>query len=93
LTPAAETLAEDHPLAATVLLRAMIDFCLENAKTTRYRHAARHLNACAQLAERIADFGDIQDHASYLAEIQARHGRKSSFWHHVKHSGASSGAS
>lgn len=91
LTPAAETLAEDNPLAVTVLLRAMIDFCLENAKTTRYRHAARHLNECAQLAERITDFGDIQDHASYLAQIKARHGRKSSFWRHVKESGAPSG--
>lgn len=32
LTPAAETLAEKHPLAATEALRAMIDFTLTEAR-------------------------------------------------------------
>ena len=37
LTPAAEALAAKNPLAATVVLRAMIDFSLRNARSSRYR--------------------------------------------------------
>ena len=43
LTPAAEALAGKHPLAATLALRAMIDCALEHARSSRYKHAARHL--------------------------------------------------
>ena len=57
LTPAAEALAERHPLAATLALRAMIDFSLEHARSSRYRHAARHLVECGHLAPRVADWG------------------------------------
>ncbi len=50
LTPAAEALAAKHPLAATLLLRAMIDFSLTQSRSSRYGHAARHLRDCAGLA-------------------------------------------
>ncbi len=50
MTPAAEALSEKHPLAATIVLRSMIDFTLENARSSRYKHAARHLVKCASLA-------------------------------------------
>ncbi len=50
LSPAAEALASRSPLAATLLLRAMIDFTLEKARAKRYKHAARHLEECARLA-------------------------------------------
>ncbi|WP_299439401.1 DUF6880 family protein [uncultured Rhodospira sp.] len=80
LTPAAEALAEKYPLAATVLLRAMIDFSLVRARSSRYRHAARHLMDCAGLATRIEDFGALEPHADYQARLRREHGRKSSFW-------------
>ncbi len=41
LTPAADALAAKHPLAATLVLRAMIDFCLSKSRSSRYKHAAR----------------------------------------------------
>lgn len=80
LTPAAEAFAEKYPLAATILLRAMIDFSLGRARSSRYRHAARHLMDCAGLASRIDDFGALEPHTDYEARLRREHGRKSSFW-------------
>jgi hypothetical protein len=80
LTPAAEALAEEHPLAATLLLRAMIDFTLTKARSSRYRHAARHLQECATLAPAIADYRAFGTHEAYRAKLEAKHGRKSGFW-------------
>jgi len=40
LTPAADALSGTHPLAATLALRAMIDFSLKNNRSSRYRYAA-----------------------------------------------------
>lgn len=80
LTSAAEALAEKHPLAATLLLRAMIDFALTKARSGRYRHAARHLQECASLAPAIADYGALETHQAYVARLEAKHGRMSGFW-------------
>lgn len=80
LVPAAEALAEKHPLAATVALRAMIDFTLNEARVKRYGYAAQHLAACADLASRIEDFAPFEPHASYAARLKASHGKKTGFW-------------
>ena len=80
LTPAAGELEEKYPLAATLICRAMIDFTLDRAKTTRYRHAARHLVECASLALRIEDYGSFSDHDTYVGRLKAAHGRKAGFW-------------
>ena len=80
LTPAAEELASRSPLAATLLLRAMIDFTLEEARSSRYKHAARHLEECARLAPAIDDFGEFETHADYGARIRDKHRRKPSFY-------------
>ena len=83
LTPAAEALEEKHPLAATILRRAMIDYTLGQARSSRYGHAARHLAACARLARRIGVFGNIADHDDYLGRLRESHGRKAGFWREV----------
>jgi hypothetical protein len=80
LTPAAEALAGKHPLAATLMLRAMIDFSLRNNRSSRYRHAARHFLDCSSLASMIEDFGRFEPHDAYEARLRREHGRKSSFW-------------
>lgn len=80
LSPVADALAGKHPLAATLVLRAMIDFTLVNARSSRYRHAARHLMECASLASSVADFGAFETHEAYSARLKADHGRKSGFW-------------
>jgi hypothetical protein len=80
LTPAADALAGKYPLAATLVLRAMIDFSLTRARSSRYRHAARHLAECASLASTIQDFGSFETHDAYLSRLRREHPRKSSFW-------------
>lgn len=80
LTPAADALEQRYPLAATLMLRAMIGFSLEKGKYKRYGHAARHLQTCEYLAKRIETFGDHTDHEAYVAGLRLRHGRKSGFW-------------
>ena len=80
LTPAAEALAERHPPAATLCLRAMIGFALLEARSSRYRHAARHLVECEHLGRRVAQWSAAEPHDAYLAVMRAAHGRKVGFW-------------
>jgi hypothetical protein len=83
LSSAADALGDKHPLAATLALRAMIDHTLGESRAARYKHAARHLRACASLAPRIADFAGHPDHATYERALRAAHGRKAAFWQEV----------
>jgi len=83
LTRVAEALAGKYPLAATLALRAMIDFSLRTGRSTRYRHAARHLLDCSGLSSAIADFGRFEPHVAYAARLRREHGKKSSFWSFV----------
>ncbi len=80
LTPAADLLDQRYPLAATLMLRAMVDFALDKARSKRYGHAARHLQSCEYLSKRIDDWAGHPDHAAYLANLKLRHGRKAAFW-------------
>ena len=80
LTPAAAALAGKYPLAATLVLRAMIDFSLMRSRSSRYGHAARHLMDCASLASTIQDFGTFEGHDAYVGRLRGEHARKTSFW-------------
>ncbi|MBY5443237.1 hypothetical protein HFO93_07060 [Rhizobium leguminosarum] len=80
MTSGAEMLREKHPLAATMLLRSMIGFALDNGRSSRYKHAARHLAECASLAPHIDDFGSARPHDAYVAELKRQHGNKHGFW-------------
>ncbi len=82
LTPAAEALSERYPLAATLALRAMIDFTLTVARSKRYGYAAQHFAECTELASRIDDFGAFETHDIYVVRLKAQHGRKYGFWEH-----------
>ncbi|CAN7529026.1 DUF6880 family protein [Rhizobium sp. LjRoot258] len=80
LTPASEHLREKYPLAATIALRAMIDFTLDRAKSSRYRFAARHLVECERLSTKISDFDTFTSHPGYVAELRGKHAKKTAFW-------------
>lgn len=80
LSPAADALAAKYPLAATLALRAMIDFTLIQGRSARYRHAARHLLECESLASTINDFGAFESHVTYKTRLQVEHARKTGFW-------------
>ena len=73
-------LSERHPLAAILVLRAMIDFTLTRSRAKRYRYAAEHLVSCARLARDISDFGAFEVHDAYVARLKEEHGRKFGFW-------------
>lgn len=77
---AAERLSADHPLAATMALRSMVDFTLGQARSSRYGYAADHLHACQLLSQRISDWGSITPHEGYMTAIRSSHARKSGFW-------------
>ncbi len=83
LTPAVNAVSGKHPLAATLILRAMIDFSLSRARSSRYRHAARHLAECESLAAEVGNFGELETHELYVARLQKLHGKKRSFWNLV----------
>ena len=80
LDPSAQALEGNHPLAATLLRRAMIDDTLNGTKSTRYKHAARHLLECRSLASFIQDYGSFETHDAFVQRLHAKHGRKVGFW-------------
>lgn len=83
LSQAADALDAKYPLAATLLRRAMIDFTLTKARSSRYGHAARHLAECAALAKRVDDYGTEPSHTVYEQSLRAVHGLKTAFWQEV----------
>jgi hypothetical protein len=80
LAPAAERLSAEQPLAATVLLRAMLVFALSTGRTKRYRHAAEHLRTCELLAARIDAWQGVERHESFVGRIREAFGGRWSFW-------------
>lgn len=85
--PAADALETKDPLSATLLRRAMIDFTLQRARTSRYDHAARHFVECAGIAPLISDWMDVPDHTAFVARLKTEHPRKMGFWARVAEHG------
>ncbi len=80
LSPAAEALQGRFPLAAVIVRRAMITYNLEESRTTRYKHTARHLVECQAADSYINDYANFTDHSEFEAELRRQHGKKTSFW-------------
>ncbi|MFS8036659.1 DUF6880 family protein [Xanthobacter sp. AM11] len=84
LPPVADALAADHPLAATILYRALLDDILARARSKAYPHAARYLGKLDELAAGTdTEAGVLKDwgaHDDYRAGLEKAHGRKSGFW-------------
>ncbi len=80
LVPAAELLRDRHPLAATILWRAMIGFALTKARAGRYGHAADHLADCAAVDADISDYGALPSHEDYVAQLRQDFSRRRAFW-------------
>ncbi|MFZ0407692.1 MAG: DUF6880 family protein [Cyanobium sp.] len=77
---AAERLSRDHPLAATLLLRAMVVFALSIDRAKRYRHVAEHLRSCERLAAAIDDWQGWESHASFSGRLREAFALKRGFW-------------
>lgn len=84
LGPVAQSLMPDHPLAATIVLRAMIESVLARGKSVAYHHAARDLADAEQAARDIADWQGMETHEGFVGRLRAEHGRKRSFWPQVE---------
>ena len=80
LSAVGEALAAQQPLAATLCLRAMVDFSLDLTRSSRYKHAARHLATCSVLAAKINDWAGHEPHDSYRAHLGLTYRNKYSFW-------------
>ena len=84
LTPAADKLQNQFPLACVLARRAMINYTLENAKATRYKHAVRHLLACRSSDKDIDDYKGFVVHKEFEEQLHTKHSRKMSFWNRLE---------
>lgn len=80
LAPAAEALAQAHPLAATILYRALLDDILGRGRSQAYTHAAAYLLELDLIAERHELAGLDPAPQDYREALKRRHGRKYGFW-------------
>ena len=76
LSSAADALTAKYPLAAILILRAMIDFSLKRNRVKRYRHAARHLAECESLATAVGDFRNFEPHEHHAARLKSDMGER-----------------
>ena len=67
-------------LAATLILRALLDAILKRAYAKAYGHGARYLRALQELGSRIDDYRGHPTHEVYEQTLRLAHGRKTSFW-------------
>jgi hypothetical protein len=80
LDPAASALEGKHPLASVLLRRSLIEFTLRKARSTRYRHAVRHVREIQSQQSDIEDYGRHESHAAFMARLEREHSRKPAFW-------------
>lgn len=82
--PAADRLSANHPLAATLLLRAMVVFALSQGRSKRYRYAAEHLRQCELLDARIDHWQGFESHASFVGRLREVFAQRWGFWRHLE---------
>lgn len=79
IAEAARRLEGAYPMAATLLLRASIQYVLTYGVAARYAEAARQLLEAESLSVMIGDYGEYPDHQAFVADLRAMHGRKQGF--------------
>ena len=84
LGKAAEHLTEKWPVSATLLYRTLVRSVLERGYSKAYGYAARDLASASMIADRLSADSGIPAHATFHAELKARHGRKYGFWQIVE---------
>ena len=84
LIEAAEALAARYPLAATLVLRSLIESILADPRSRSDKPAARHLAECANLAASIREFGSYPNHHGYLKRLRERHPYSFALWSEIK---------
>lgn len=72
--------AQDSPLAATLILRALSDSILARGVSKNYKIAVGYIHRMVALAEAVSDWKQFDDHDAYVAGLRKTHARKSAFW-------------
>ncbi len=83
LSPAAEALEADHPAAATILYRAMLDHILRAGLSEAYGDAVFYLSRLSDLAGRVETEAGQMTHGAYVESLRQKHGRRFGFWNQV----------
>jgi hypothetical protein len=86
LPKVAALLEHDHPMAATILYRVLLDDILARARSKAYSHGAKYLEKLTLLAADAdaARPGGVATHATYLAQLKKTHPRKYGFWTRIR---------
>ena len=58
----------------------MVESVLDRASSKQYPYAARDLQSCVRLSDRIPAEDVLEAHATFMARLQKVHGRKYGFW-------------
>ena len=66
---AAQALEGRHPLAASLLYRAMIGRTLRFNRADRFADAERWIADLATLAPQIAEFGEFESHSDFVSRV------------------------
>ncbi|ESQ78967.1 DUF6880 family protein [Asticcacaulis sp. YBE204] len=83
LTAAADRLAARYPLAATLLLRKVVESILFNAHSDRYKAAAAAVWEIERLDPHIEDYGASTPHAEWLGGLRKTYRHRVEFWRAV----------
>lgn len=70
LEPAAALLEARHPMAATLLLRAMVADTFRRRRSERFDQAKRQLADLTSLAPQIGEWGDVETHEAFIARME-----------------------
>lgn len=84
IDPAAEVLAQDYPVAATILYRSMIEDVLTHRTSADYVEGASFYLRLREIASRLPATLPFATHDSFLARLRKNHGRKYMFWNVVE---------
>ena len=78
----AETLEHEHPEAATILYRSLLDDILNRSRYKAYGYGAKYLGKLDLIAEGADPLlpEGVVSHETYLTELHSTHGKKMSFW-------------
>lgn len=87
LRPAAERLAERHPLAAVLLYRRLAESVLDQAESLAYGYAVKDLEAAERLSGAVADWSGHPPADAYRRQIVAKHRQKRAFWDRMRQAG------
>jgi hypothetical protein len=80
IAEAADALADDYPVAATLLYRSIIDDILARHDSGDYVEAASFYAALTDIAPRLPASLPFEKHEAYLARLNQKYGRRYMFW-------------